>query len=86
MKQFKDLKFNYHICGSIRAYIEFENGFGLSVVKGSAFYSDGIKTYECAVMKEGNVFYDTPLTPEDDVLGWLTRDEVDDLMKKIQEL
>jgi len=85
MKEFGDLKFNAHpnIVGK-QALMKFENGYSVSVLYGSMFYSNGVDTYELAVLKDGRIDYSTPIT--DDVLGYITEDEVTDAMKKIQEL
>lgn len=66
------------------AVMWFENGYGISVVKGSMFYSNGIDTYEVAVIKKGGVCYDTPIA--NDVIGYIEADEVSNIMKRIQEL
>lgn len=100
MKTFDELTFNAHPIAqeaeklpeylkvryskAKQAVMEFENGYGVSVVIGSMFYSDGVSTYELAVLKEGIVCYHTPIA--DDVLGNLSSDEVTDIMKKVQEL
>ena len=65
-----------------QAIMEFENGYGVSVLFGEAFYSNGIDTYEVAILKDGGLCYTTPLT--DDVLGNQTRDEVEKILKEIQ--
>lgn len=62
--------------------MEFKNGYGVSVLFGEAFYSNGIDTYEVAILKDGSLCYTTPLT--DDVLGNQTREEVDEILKEIQ--
>lgn len=36
-----------------QAIMEFENGYGVSVLFGEAFYSNGIDTYEVAILKDG---------------------------------
>ena len=64
--------------------MDFENGYGISVIFGSMFYSNGIDTYEVGILKDGILCYDTPIT--DDVIGYITADEVTDIMRKIQEL
>lgn len=87
MKHFEDLIFQKHPFSArgIRASMYFPNGYGISVICGSEFYSNGIDTYEIAVLKEGEgICYDTPIT--NDVIGYLTRKEVDDIMEQIQGL
>lgn len=96
MKTFKDLQFqeyDYSICTNDKksiARLFFPNGYGISVVlSGSGdIYSNGIDSYEVAVLR-GTIAnfmlcYDTPIT--DGVLGWQSEDDVNDIMKRIQEL
>lgn len=94
MKQFKDLVFNPHPiaieCGiknyenAKQAVMYFNNGYGVSVVFGSCFYSNGIDTYELAILRDADICYDTEIT--NDVIGYLTSDEVSKIMKQVQEL
>lgn len=85
MKTFNDLEFEKRQTGfGERAFINFDNGYGVSVVFGEDCYSNGIDTYELAVMKDDKICYDTPIT--DGVLGYLTKNEVTEAMIKIQEL
>ena len=55
-----------------RGYIDFPNGYGLSIVP----ESDG-KTYEVAVMRNGKLCYDSKITA--DVLRYLTVDSIRDV-------
>ena len=66
------------------AVLYFPNGYGVSVLFGSKFYSNGIDTYELAVLKEGRLCYDTAIT--NDVMGRLSKDEVSEVMEKVQNL
>ena len=85
MKTFKDLVFESHGTGlGSQAVLEFDNGYGVSVLLGDLFYSNGIDTYELAVLKDGFLCYDTPIT--DDVLGYLTKGKITKVMEKIQKL
>lgn len=93
MKTFDDLEFQRHPIAidslsdyknAKQAVLDFENGYGISVIIGSCFYSNGIDTYEVAVMKNGSICYDTPIT--DDVIGRITPEQVSEVMKQIQEL
>lgn len=90
MREFKDLEFKEHdmVKGAKEAVskgidmseytkakhatIEFENGKRLSVLLGSVFYSNGVDTYEA--MELGT------LEPR----GHLTKDEVTEYMKELQ--
>jgi len=92
MKLFNDLKFEPHslsneieqLSRAKRASEKFENGYGVSVLFGSAFYSNGINTYEVAVLYEGEVCYSTDIT--DDVMSNLSEQEVSEVMTRIQNL
>ena len=99
IKTFKDLEFEMHpmlldakssqdtremLANSKHAGMEFENGYGVSVIFGEQFYSNGIDTYEVGILKDGYLCYDTHLT--DDVLGYQDEDEVTEIMRKVQEL
>ncbi len=64
--------------------MEFENGYGVSVVSGDLFYSNGIDTYEVGILKDGILCCDTYIT--DDVLGYQNEEEVTEIMRKVQEL
>ena len=100
VKTFTDLVFNPHALSkearhlpsplreeymeAKHAVMRFDNGYGISVVKGDMFYSNGIDTYEVAVLKDGAICYDTSIT--DDVIGYVNADEVSNIMKQIKEL
>ena len=85
MKAFKDLVFNPHPSGEgIQARMEFDNGYGVSVICTPFSYGGKSGLYEMAVFHDGELTYTTDLG--DDVKGWLTEDEVTELLKKIQEL
>lgn len=84
MKTFKDLEFNSHsICGT-QARINFDNDYGVSVVCGIMFYSNGISTYELAILYKDQITYNTDIT--NDVLGHLDENEVTGIMIKVQNL
>jgi hypothetical protein len=88
MKVFTDLKFKEAIGGpqfGIQARIQFDNGYGISVVKGPHTYGGDIGLYEAAVLdSNGKLCYDTPIT--DDVIGYLRDKDVTDTMIEIQKL
>lgn len=80
LKTFENLKFKPHsntwIVGAVQAVLEFDNGHFASVVGGgNGLYGDGVTTFEVGF----------PL-PDDsiDVKGWLSPDEVTNLMFQIQ--
>jgi hypothetical protein len=87
MKTFKDIEFKEHpsTFGGIIGRIEFENGYGASVVKSPFSYGGGDDLYELGVLgKDGQLCYTTPIT--DDVIGYLTEADVEELLIKIQKL
>ena len=85
MKTFKDLEFNPHPNGEgVQAKIEFDNGYGASVICTPFSYGGKSGLYEMAVFHDGELTYTTALG--DDVKGWLTKNEVTKLLKQIQEL
>ena len=63
---------------------KFDNGYGASVITGGIAYCDDAHPYELAVLHHDELCYDTPIT--DDVIGYLTSDEVFDLLDKIEQL
>jgi hypothetical protein len=87
MKTFNDLEFVPHAAGlgGVMSRIQFENGYGASVVKNDYTYGGDKGLYELAVLdNEGNLTYSTPVT--DDVIGYLRPEDVTDVMEKIQQL
>jgi hypothetical protein len=93
MKTFKDLEFNSFppIEGmdvnrdGVYARIMFENGLGASVIKTSFSYGGKNGLYELAVLDtDGEITYDTDVT--DDVIGFLTPEQVTETMAFIQVL
>lgn len=86
MKTFKDLEFNpVDSYGGVQAIIQFDNGYGASVVKHRFSYGYSYGFYELAVLDiQGNLCYTTPITS--DVLGYLSEHEVTKILKDIQKL
>ena len=89
MKTFKDLEFEQlndapFMVGK-KARMHFDNGYGVSVVSHTHSYGGRSGLYEVAVLDEdGLLTYETPVT--NDVLGYLTEEDVTDVMKQVQEL
>lgn len=82
-----DLKFGVHPAGlgGAHAVVQFDNGYGASVVTGAMFYTGPGTPYELAVLDmDGSICYDSPIT--DDVCGYLSLQEANDILRQIQEL
>ncbi len=87
MKTFKDLEFNAHpthILGGVQARMDFDNGYGVSVVKSPYTYGGDKGLYELAVFKDGHIHYDNPIA-KGDVVGYLRPEDVTDTMLIIQK-
>ncbi len=84
--KFEDLKFVEHPMGDgVQAIVKFSNGYGASVVKGLRTYGSDRGLYELAVFGlDGHISYSTPIT--NDVLGYLTEEDVSKTLLKISKL
>lgn len=83
---FYDLQFQHRspYTGNQQAIAEFPNGYVASVIRGPWTYGGDRGLYELAVMRDGVVVYDTPIT--DDVIGYLQPDDVTRLLADIAAL
>lgn len=92
---FSRLKFYSHGKGArkeVQATFFFPNGYGASIVQGEGHYGDLEEdTYEVAVLvaydrhgKDWQITYDTSVAH--DVLGWLTREGVEQVLDQIAAL
>lgn len=88
MTTFNDLEFKPHryplADDDVQAKIYFPNGYGASVIKTGFSYGGGEGHYELAVLHDGKLVYDTPVT--DDVIGWLSPDGVTAKLAEIEAL
>lgn len=87
--KFCQLDFQPHIISpGIHAVAKFANNYGLSVVSFPGSYGYEFGKYECAVVRFTNddfkVVYNTPIT--DDVVGYCTSEEVEDLLQQVEAL
>ena len=81
---FKNLKSN-PLNGGIQYHFKADNGYGASIIQHDFSYGGNNGLWELAVVgKDGNLCYDTPIT--NDVLGYLTEEEVNSTLKKIELL
>lgn len=92
--KFTDIIFTPHPHGGIKSRTFFPNGYELSVVAGAFAYStpredldsaDGYEAFEIAVFDQDGEFVTNQFGFGDDVQGWLSRKEIDELMKTISE-
>jgi len=84
--KFTELAFQPHSIGEGKqALIFFPNGYGASVIQGPMFYSNGKDDYEVAPLKgtkeSWGLFYIDGVA--EDVVGYLTENEVERLLSKI---
>lgn len=89
MKKFKNLEWVYEgLCGDkiwSRSYMIFDNGYGVSVIRGPHSYGGQRGLYELAVLgTDGFITYETPITS--DVIGFLKPEDVTKYMIQIQQL
>lgn len=83
---FDELEFKTHRAGFGRqAVVEFENGFGASVITGYPFYSDDDAPYkyELGVFYGGKLHYDNPVA-DGDVVGYQTEEQIGELLEQIK--
>lgn len=65
--------------------VHFKNGYYASIVKHCGSYGSGRDLFEVALLDENKLLcYDTPIT--DDVIGYLTEEDVLDICNKIHNL
>lgn len=74
---------------SYKYIFKFDNNYGASVVKNPISYGHALDLFELAVIKFTDEFtwdlcYTTEIT--DDVIGYLTNDDVLDLLERIKNL
>jgi len=91
MKTFKDLVFTKYPYGLINGRYEFPNGFSISVSAGKLPYStprevlDSEKDYssfEVALLNsEGDFVTGELLQSSDDVVGWCSREDINNMME-----
>ena len=87
MKLFKDLIFQHYSSSFYgkKARMKFNNGYGISVVSNTISYGGDEGLYEIAVLgNNGELVFDTPIT--NDVIGWLSENDVSRIMEEIQQL
>ena len=84
MITFNDLEFKLHPMGvGIIARAEFDNEWGVTVVKTPYTYGGDRDLYELAVWKDGTIHYDNEVA-NGDVVGYLEENDVTEAMIKVQ--
>ena len=85
--KFTPFETNRH-SGGIQKKYKFSNGYGASVVRHDFSYGREEGKWEIAVLKfDGDKFsldYSTPIT--DDVLGWQSDEDVENVLAQIEKL
>jgi hypothetical protein len=86
MVSFSDLEFKPRnpLTGGVQARYNFYNGYSASVIKGPYTYGGLKGLYKLAICIGNLLVYDTPIT--DDVLGWLTPEDVTKILIQIEAL
>lgn len=87
--KFSDLNFEPHPnWDGVQAKYFFPNGYGVSVIRSSHSYGGSEGLYELAVLKgtedDWDLTYSTPIT--EDVLGYQSEDEIQQLMEQVASL
>jgi len=84
MKTFNDLSFRPHRIGIGKiSTMDFDNGWGVSVVQTIYSYGGSEGLYELAVTKDDSLHYDNPVA-NGDVRGYLSKNMVTELMSQVQ--
>jgi len=93
---FKNLPFLVKHFGGINAVYEFKNGWKISVSAGEFPYSyprenfgnpEGYSSFEVAVIDNNDDFATKRITnSDDDILGWMSRDEINELIQVVETM
>lgn len=95
LMDFNDLEFKPHPVSEgekkpthFRAKMFFGNGYGVSVVVGTMFYSNGKDTYEVAILKRTSDGY--LIAPESQIVGdvypYQSKEDVSKIMARVQRM
>lgn len=84
MATFDDLAWKIHRLSGKVSTLFFDNGYGVSVVCSKYSYGGSEGLFELAVLFNGELCYDTPVTS--DVLGYLTPEQVTVHMQQVEAL
>ena len=79
----KYVRKQHEVFFGIHYIFEFANGFGASVIKNAYSYGGRDDLWELAVLKNGQLHYDNEVA-QGDVRGFLTDEEVNELLRQIE--
>jgi hypothetical protein len=86
MKTFNDLIFTKHsngMDGCVQAKLILDNNITLSVVGGAyGLYGDGKETFEVGAWHNDSKDW-IKLSEHDDVVGWQSKDDIDQIIQKL---
>jgi hypothetical protein len=93
---FSKIIFKKDQMGEWKSRTHFQNGYSMSVIAGQMAYCNPRQnledpqeylTYEIAIFNEDDDFVTQRFTDEanDDVCGWLTKDEINEIMQKVAQ-
>ena len=76
-----------HRNGGLQHIYQFEdNRYSASVIQTPHSYGGNAGLWELAVLLDGKITYDTPITQCHDVTGWLTDEDVQEILSQIDAL
>jgi len=84
MKTFNDLKFRQHRVSGQQAILDFDNGYGVSVISGDMWHTDENFPYEVGLRVNKEIEQAPGF--DDMVVGYQTTEGVTDVMQRLQEL
>ena len=90
MKTFNDLTFTKHpngIDGAVQAKLVLDNNITLSVIGGAGLYGDGTESFEVGAWYNDSslkLSYWIRLSDHDDVIGWQSKEDIDQIIQRLE--
>lgn len=87
--KYKPFETKSHPLGGVQKIYKFDNGFGASIVQNNYSYGGKEGLWELAVLElfeDGTNTFRNDTSVADDVVGYLTEDDVEEYLKKIENL
>lgn len=88
MKTFEDIEFKNFLDSKpeegLQGVINFSNGYGVSVLCGARFFSNGKDTYELCVLYNGEPVYPFGHINGIGVFMYITKQQVSNIMRGVQ--